>query len=445
MFRRKTHLERLAEREEAAEFDPRYDDDTGGVMGFVRDRGVRETFESILIAILLALLFRNFLGEAYIIPTGSMAPSLQGTHIDLECEKCGYQYMAGASVENRFPGMPYGEVVATACPICRYTTKLERSKRRDHRSFAGDKILVNKFIYDFQSPKRWDVIVFKYPNNGKQNYIKRCVGVPGDGLLIEFGDIYTYDLDTETFADRKIQRKDHRKLKAMLQLVDDTHFVADELKEMGWPSRWQQWDDSNPTWQIDDAGDEVRFANENETDEIAWLRYRHARPRFTRTQKTVESADQRVRETVNVMIDDWEKISLGQKPDWLKDYKGQLINDHYAYNEVMISGKQARSTIGMFGQHWVGDLGVECDFEVESPTGTLAFDVVEGGVHFTCSIDIQSGKATLTTSGQNEQVRFIDDEGDEVTESPSGQTEISGAWKLPGTICECRRSPLPVG
>ena len=54
------------------------DQPVGGVFGFLRDYGVRETIESIIIAIVLALMFRAYEAEAFIIPTGSMAPSLQG-------------------------------------------------------------------------------------------------------------------------------------------------------------------------------------------------------------------------------------------------------------------------------------------------------------------------------------------------------------------------------
>ncbi|MEM9410477.1 MAG: S26 family signal peptidase, partial [Planctomycetota bacterium] len=72
-------------------------DTNRGLFGFMRDYGVRETFESIAVAVMLALLFRTYEAEAFIIPTGSMAPTLQGQHMDVVCEQCGYQYRAGAS------------------------------------------------------------------------------------------------------------------------------------------------------------------------------------------------------------------------------------------------------------------------------------------------------------------------------------------------------------
>src|ERR1044071_7557389 len=59
----------------------------------------RETVESIVIAFVLAFLFRTFEAEAFVIPTGSMAPTLMGRHKDVECPKCHYQYRATASKE----------------------------------------------------------------------------------------------------------------------------------------------------------------------------------------------------------------------------------------------------------------------------------------------------------------------------------------------------------
>jgi signal peptidase I len=50
---------------------------------------IRDTVESIWIAIVLAFLLRAFLVEAFVIPTGSMAPRLMGVHRRLRCQSCG--------------------------------------------------------------------------------------------------------------------------------------------------------------------------------------------------------------------------------------------------------------------------------------------------------------------------------------------------------------------
>ena len=64
-----------------------------------RSHAVRETIESIVIAFVLAFLFRTFEAEAFVIPTGSMAPTLMGRHKDVDCPQCGYRYKVGSSEE----------------------------------------------------------------------------------------------------------------------------------------------------------------------------------------------------------------------------------------------------------------------------------------------------------------------------------------------------------
>src|SRR5438876_2178048 len=58
-------------------------------------RTLRETVESVAIAFVLAFLFRTFEAEAFVIPTGSMAPTLYGQHRDVTCEKCGTRFAVG--------------------------------------------------------------------------------------------------------------------------------------------------------------------------------------------------------------------------------------------------------------------------------------------------------------------------------------------------------------
>ncbi len=67
---------------------------------------------------------------------------------------------------------------------------------------VGDHILVNKFIYGIRNPftgkvlipiedvHRKDVIVFKYPVNPDQDFIKRVIGLPGDTILIKDKKVY---------------------------------------------------------------------------------------------------------------------------------------------------------------------------------------------------------------------------------------------------------------
>lgn len=114
---------------------------------------LREYAEAIIFAIVVASILRIFVVQAFRIPTGSMEDTL----------------------------------------------------------LVGDFLLVNKFIYGvrtpdkipilnihipwvrlpgFKKPERGDIVVFKYPRNPDQDYIKRCVGLPGDTIEIRNKKVY---------------------------------------------------------------------------------------------------------------------------------------------------------------------------------------------------------------------------------------------------------------
>jgi len=91
-----------------------------------------ETLESLVIAVILALLIRTYVIEPFWIPSGSMEPTL----------------------------MP------------------------------DDRILVSKLDYRFGEPSRGDVVVFKYPLDPSKNYIKRLIGLPGETIEIRDQKLY---------------------------------------------------------------------------------------------------------------------------------------------------------------------------------------------------------------------------------------------------------------
>src|SRR5689334_11011169 len=58
-------------------------------------KSIKETLESIFIAFILAFIFRAFVVEAFVIPTGSMATTLLGAHMRFTCKECGYTWDVG--------------------------------------------------------------------------------------------------------------------------------------------------------------------------------------------------------------------------------------------------------------------------------------------------------------------------------------------------------------
>lgn len=400
---------------------------TGGIFGFFKDHGVRETVESILVAVILAFLFRAYEAEAFIIPTGSMAPSLQGQHMDIACDECGKQYRAGASGTDR------AHVSKTYCPVCRHGMPMQ-ARNPDHRSNNGDRILVNKFVYDFQDPERFDVIVFKNPNNGKQNYIKRLIGLPGEQLVLENGDIFNFAPDESGQPQKQIIRKPDDKIDVMLQLIDDTNHRSTQMKAIGWPNRWNEWSSPNTHWRDNETEGRPYFTNDGSGQELNWLRYRHLAPRSAHDEWTyayyrrLQSIDSSNRPT------EWDYISERNKvPVRIKNRNGNiaagaLIRDYYEYNDRRIrsEGRQIpeRFATGQLSPaaHWVGDLAFEADFEIASDSGTIAFDLVEGGVHFQCMVDIATGVARLSTTGDDGDIVFDTADGN----GPSAPTKLKG-------------------
>ncbi len=87
---------------------------------------LREYAEALIIAVLLALVIRTFVVQAFKIPSGSMLPTLQ----------------------------------------------------------IGDHILVSKFLFYFTIPQRGDIIVFKFPQDETRDFIKRVIGLPGETLEV---------------------------------------------------------------------------------------------------------------------------------------------------------------------------------------------------------------------------------------------------------------------
>jgi signal peptidase I len=76
----------------------------------------------------------------------------------------------------------------------------------------------------------------------------------------------------------------------------------------------------------------------------------------------------------------------------------RLITDFYAFNTRVLR-KDAGPAPGMLGLHWVGDLILDCELDVSSPSGTVMLDLVKGGRHFRSAIDLATGQAELTIDG----------------------------------------------
>jgi signal peptidase I len=416
----------------------------------------RETIESIVVAFVLAFLFRTFEAEAFVIPTGSMSPSLLGQHKDVKCSECGFEFRTTASSEGEdrdrmramLPHVPAFQaenlkeqiasldVVGGMCPMCRNLMPMrpdlpanaladagiDPEQVEFQPSYPGDRILVNKYGFDFGDPERWDVVVFKYPGDGNMNYIKRLVGLPNEDLRITLGDVFVKPRDSQ--EEYQIARKPPEKAWAMLEIVHDSDYESTTLHEAGWPLRWAATTPDGWQQEITPSEKTVtqRFTIDAPADAPwAWLRYRHLLP---------SEADWRVARSLaetGEMPEDARRAGMTEA-EWRRSIHPQLIRDFNAYNARLLRGYAERhgweivpnsgQNSGSFGSEWVGDLALDAALNVEEARGELALDVVEAGYHFRATIDLTTGKA---------QLRIIDGRTGEPLDKfqASGDTGIS--------------------
>jgi len=161
----------------------------------------REYAEAIIIALFLALFVREFVVQAFKIPSGSMIPTL----------------------------------------------------------LVGDHILVNKFIYGIrmpltgrviipiEDPARNDIIVFKYPLNPSQDYIKRVIGLPGDTIKIINKKVYINGKplahDHGVFLDNHILHKGPRDNFGPVTVPSHSLFVMGDNRDNSADSRFWRFVD----------------------------------------------------------------------------------------------------------------------------------------------------------------------------------------------------------
>ncbi len=115
-----------------------------------RSSGLLDNAKTIVYAGLIAVIIRTFLFEPFNIPSGSMIPTLLvGDYLFVEKYSYGYSHYSFPFSPDLFSGRIWGSV-----------------------------------------PKRGDVMVFKYPRDTSEDYIKRVIGLPGDTVQMRDGQLY---------------------------------------------------------------------------------------------------------------------------------------------------------------------------------------------------------------------------------------------------------------
>src|SRR5262249_15375493 len=130
----------------------------------------REVVETIVFVVVLVLLLKTFVAEAFVIPTGSMAETLYGYQKMVTCAECGEEFPVNCSSEAE--ERPPRPVDGCTCPNCEFRFYFVTDPPPCNN---GDRVLVSKFAYThgiFGGPVQpLQVIVFKFPEEPQRNFV----------------------------------------------------------------------------------------------------------------------------------------------------------------------------------------------------------------------------------------------------------------------------------
>lgn len=216
------------------------------------EMSIIDTLQSLLIAFILAFTFRGFVVEAFVIPTGSMAPTLLGAHAVVRSPETGYVYTVGPTQEDTRPDGQANSALGTKSAY-ELTDPMLMSNRADdltvanRRTRMGDRILVLKYLYSFFEPARFDVVVFKNPKNPSENYIKRLIGLAGEAIWLADGDVFARKNGSDSLDGFEVQRKPESVQRAVWQPVYHSEFIPIDPSKVrgGWLPPW-----SGKGWEV---------------------------------------------------------------------------------------------------------------------------------------------------------------------------------------------------
>jgi signal peptidase I len=167
---------------------------------------------------------------------GSMAPALRGAHRLWHCERCAGTFACDLE------SLPQDR--AAICPDCGAAHDADRGADR-----LGDRLFIDRSAFCWRQPKRWETIVLRRPDESAELAVKRVVGLPGETIGIDDGDIV---------VDGTVAAKDLSELRAMAVAVAG-------------PEATDRWHGAGH-WRLEGT----RFVHDRRAaGEVDWLSYRH--------------------------------------------------------------------------------------------------------------------------------------------------------------------------
>lgn len=101
---------------------------------------------------------------------------------------------------------------------------------------TGDRLIANRLSYVFSDPQRFDIVVFKFPDDESKLYIKRIIGMPGDTVVIRNNQIYINGSDEP--LDDSFIREPMNTGDAIYKVPEDSYFMMGDNRNNSSDSRF---------------------------------------------------------------------------------------------------------------------------------------------------------------------------------------------------------------
>ena len=108
-----------------------------------------------------------------------------------------------------------------------------------------DRLIVSRLDYKFNEPERYDIAVFKYPDDEKTLFVKRIIGLPGETVNIVDGVVYITDTDGKTtkLRDDFVSEENKDNYNGTFVVPEDCYFVMGDNRDNSVDSRY--WHTTN--------------------------------------------------------------------------------------------------------------------------------------------------------------------------------------------------------
>jgi signal peptidase I len=98
-----------------------------------------------------------------------------------------------------------------------------------------DRLIGYRLSYLFSDPERGDVVIFRFPDNEAENYVKRIIGIPGDVVRIANGHVYVNDvLQDEPYLREPMIPEE---AEVVYTVPDECYFMMGDNRNSSWDSR----------------------------------------------------------------------------------------------------------------------------------------------------------------------------------------------------------------